>query len=106
MAIEKILIQASVVSFNLKLEKVLDNKGFGGVVLMDLYKAFETINHDIMIAMLHAYGFGNDSLKLLYSYLNNRWHRTIINYKFSSWKELSLGVPQGPVLGPLLFTIN
>ena len=50
-------------------EKVLDNKGFGGAVLMDLSKAFDTINHDLLVAKLHIYGFGNDSLKLLYSYL-------------------------------------
>ena len=54
---------------------------------------------------LHAYGFSNDNLKLLYGYLNNRWHRTKINQTFISWKELSQGVSQGSVLGPLLFNI-
>ena len=43
--------------------------------------------------------------KLLFSYLNNRWHRTKINQNFSSWEELLQGVPQGYVLGPLLFNI-
>ena len=43
-------------------KKVLDNKGFGGAVLMDLSKAFDTINHDLLIANLHAYGFSNGSL--------------------------------------------
>ena len=52
-------------------EKVLDNKGFAGAVLMDLSNAFDTINHDLLVAKLHAYGFNNDSLKLLYSYLKN-----------------------------------
>ena len=66
---------------------------------MDLSKEFETINHDLLVANFHACGFSNDSLKLLYSYLKNRWYRTKINRKFSSWKELSQGVPQGSVLG-------
>ena len=65
-------------------KKVLDNKGFEGAVLMDLSKAFDTINHELLVEKLHAYGFTNDSLKLLYSYVNNRWHRTKINHKFSS----------------------
>ena len=83
-------------------KKILDNKGFGGAMLMNLSKAF---NHDFLIAKLHAYGFSNDSLNLLYSYLNNRWHRTKIDLKFSSRKELSQGIPQGSVLRPLIFVI-
>ena len=83
-------------------EKVLDNKGFEGAVLMDLSKAFDAINQDLLIAKLHAYDFSNDNLKLLYSCLNNRWHRTKINQKFSSWKKLS---KEGSALGPLLFNI-
>ena len=86
-------------------KKVRDNKGFRGAVLMDLSKPLDTINHDLLVAKLHAYGFSNDGHKLLYSYLNNRWYRTKINHKFSSWKELSQGVPQGSVLRPLLFNI-
>ena len=42
---------------------------------------------------------------MVYSYLKNRWHRTKINTTFSTWKELLTGVPQGSILGPLLFNI-
>ena len=83
-------------------EKILGEKGFGGAVLMDLSKAF--LNHEILIAKLSAYGFNNESLKLIRSYLN-RWQRTKINKSFSRWTELLQSVPQRSVLSPLLFNI-
>ena len=53
-------------------KEILDKKGFGEVVLMNLYKAFDTIKHNLLIAKLHAYGFNKESLKPLNSYLSNR----------------------------------
>ena len=70
---------------------------------MDLSKAFDTINHELLIVKLHACGFKKSTLKLLLNYLSNRLQRTKINKKFISWVELMLSVPQESVLGPLLF---
>ena len=83
----------------------LDKNGYAGAILMDLSKAFDTLNHDLLLAKLNAYGFSKNSLTLVRSYLKNRWQRIKINTAFSTWTELLLGVPQGSVLGPLLFNI-
>ena len=86
--------QHALLSLIEKWKKVLDNKGYGGAILMDLSKAFDTINHDLLIAKLHVYGFSKESLKLIKSYLTNRWQRTKLNTGFSKWTEILLGVPQ------------
>ena len=67
-------------------KKILDKKGFGGAVLMDLSKTYDTIKHDLLIAKLYAYSSNKESLKLLHSYVSNRWHRTKRNKQFSSWQ--------------------
>ena len=72
---------------------------------MDLSKAFDTINHQLLIAKLHAYDFSDDSLEFILDCLTGRWYRIKINVSFSSWSELLSGVPQGSVIGTILFNI-
>ena len=68
-----------------KWKKALDKSGFAAGVLMGLSEAaFDTINHELLFAKMHAFGFHESSLKILLDYLTNRWQRTKVFNKYSS----------------------
>ena len=72
---------------------------------LHLKKAFDTLDHSILIKKLSCYGIGGNALKWFESYLHNRSQRVEFSGFASSYKEISCGVPQGSVLGPILFLI-
>ena len=82
--------QTALISMLEKWKLYRDNKGFAGGVLMDLSKAFDTINHQLLLAKLYAYGFSKQALAIICSYLSNRKQRIKIINAFSFWKDLIL----------------
>ena len=72
---------------------------------MDLSKAYDCLSHDLLIAKLEAYGLDVGSLNFLLDYLSLRKHRTKVGSSYNKWFEICRGIPQGSILGLLLFNI-
>ena len=83
----------------------IDNGLVNGVVFIDLKKAFDTIDHQIILQKLRNYGIDHCSLKWFKSYLTGRTQKCKINDRLSKSTSINCGIPQGSNLGPLLFLI-
>ena len=88
-----------------KWKKSVDKEKTFAVLRTDLSKAFDCLPHDLINVKINASGFIFSAAKLIQSYLSNRKQRTKTNNVFTSWEEMFFGVPQGFILGPLLFNI-
>ena len=88
-----------------KWKESVDDGGAFGAFMTDHSKAFNCLHHKLLIANLDAYGFDIKSVKLIQQFFSNRKQKVELGNAYSSWKETFYGIPQGSVLGPLIFTI-
>ena len=97
--------EQAIVEISDNLKRAVDNNLYTCGVFLDFAKAFDTVNHQILLKKLEAYGIRGTPLKWFTSYLFNRQQYVSVNSVESSKQTMKCGIPQGSSLGPLLFLL-
>ena len=100
---EKHSTNHALISMTESIKKTIDNGSYGCGVFIDLKKAFDTVNHSILFKKMEHCGIRGIALNWFTSYLSNRKEYVSVNGHTSEYPNISCGVPQDSVLGPLLF---